>query len=112
MAPEIIVAIIGVAGVIASAICSAVVTYKIAASKVREEEQRLSALSQQSMNESFRLLVQAYHEDRTSMRQEMAELKEDVLHLANHVVRLEAELARNGHIIPPRPARAARSAAA
>lgn len=111
MTTEVIVAIIGVFGVIMSAVIAALVSYKLAAHNIREEEQRRSALAQQTMNDSFKLLVQAYHDDRASMRQELAELKGDVLQLTNHVVRLEVELTKNGQIVPPRPARVARAAA-
>lgn len=109
---EVVVALIGVAGVIISSIVSAFVAHGVGARQARASERTASAETQQAMNDSFRLLIETFQEERAFLRSEVEGLKGDIQNmstdialLTSHVTRLEQELVKNGNIVPPRPVR-------
>lgn len=109
---EIVVALIGLAGIALSNLITGLVTYKVGASNARAAERLASAEAQKSVNDAFRLLVDTFQEDRRVMRDEITEMKaevhalgEDIVLLTRHVERLELEIVKDGKVVPPRPVR-------
>lgn len=109
---DIVIALIGLAGIALSSIITGLVSYRIAVSNTRVAERSAAAEAQRSVNDAFRLLVDTFQQDRQTMRAEIAEMKGelqvlsgDILLLTQHVERLEREIIKDGKVVPPRPVR-------
>ena len=99
LATEVIVALIGLLGCVATGFLSA----RAARKKAIADEKSAAASVQQSLNSAFTEIVKALREERIELRYEINGMKQEMVAMNNHIVRLEAELVSNGHIVPPRP---------
>jgi len=107
---EIIIAVIGLVGILFSSTLTWLVTDRVgkraADIAAKDAAKRATEESQRVVNESFQILIQALHDDRAETKKEMEEMKQEIQILSQHMGRLEEELVKNGHIVPPRPVRA------
>jgi capsular polysaccharide biosynthesis protein len=106
---ELLVAIVTLIGVVVSSIITAWVTSKANKASsdiaVKIASQQATEESHRVVNDSFKLLIETFENDRVETRKEMEELRFEIHTLSQHMVRLEEELIKNGHIVPPRPVR-------